>query len=186
MNVTPSKLPGAVVIEPKIFGDARGYFVETWNLARYVQAGVDVPFVQDNLSKSKRGVLRGLHVQSPAFQGKLVSVIEGEVFDVAVDIRLGSPTFGQWDAVVLTGENKKQFYVPAGMAHGFVVLSESATFAYKCTDLYAPKDELTLAWDDPELGVAWPLRDPLLSDKDKRGLALRDLPQERLLRYVPR
>lgn len=183
MQVTETKLPGAFVIEPKVFGDHRGYFLETWNRNRYQQSGISETFVQDNLSKSQRGVLRGLHFQSPAFQGKLVSVIEGEVFDVAVDIRLGSPTYGQWQSVVLSGENKRQFYVPPGMAHGFVVTSETAIFSYKCTDFYAPQDEISLMWDDPSLAIDWPISAPLLSEKDKRGLPLADLPQDRLMRF---
>lgn len=183
MNVIPTKIPDAMIIDPKVFGDARGFFVETWNHKRYVEAGLGDNFVQDNLSKSRRGVLRGLHFQSPSFQGKLVSVIEGEVFDVAVDIRIGSPTFGAWVGVMLSGENKRQFYVPPGLAHGFVVTSEEALFAYKCTHLYAPSEELTLMWNDPAIGIDWPIDEPALSDKDKKGLRLADLPKDRLLRY---
>jgi dTDP-4-dehydrorhamnose 3,5-epimerase len=184
MNVLPTKLPGALIVDPKVFGDARGFFLETYNAKRYVESGIRETFVQDNLSRSKRGVLRGLHIQSPAYQGKLVSVIEGEVFDVAVDIRLGSPTWGQWVGVTLSGENKRQCYVPPGMAHGFVVTSETALFSYKCTNLYDPAGEVTLAWDDPTVGVQWPTEDVLLSDKDKLGLALDKLPLDKLLKYT--
>jgi dTDP-4-dehydrorhamnose 3,5-epimerase len=137
-------------------------------------------FVQDNLSLSRRGILRGLHFQKPGTQGKLVWVIEGEVFDVAVDLRRSSPTFGKWHGLSLSGENKRQFYVPPGFAHGFAVTSETALFAYKCTDFYTPQHEVTLAWNDPEVGVRWPVEEPLLSEKDKRGLRLRDLPPELL------
>jgi dTDP-4-dehydrorhamnose 3,5-epimerase len=185
MNVVPTRIPGVVVIEPKVFGDSRGFFLETFHQERYANAGVKDAFVQDNLSRSKRGVLRGLHIQSPNFQGKLVSVLEGEVFDVAVDIRRDSPTFGKWEGIHLSAENKKQFYVPPGLAHGFVVLSEYALFSYKCTALYSPADELSLAWDDKDVGINWPIKDPILSEKDKKGLSLRDFPRERMLRFAP-
>lgn len=180
MKVTGCDIAGLLVIEPKVFGDARGFFLETWNEHRYREAGLAVRFVQDNLSLSRRGALRGLHFQNPNSQGKLVSVIEGEVFDAAVDLRRSSPTFGRWHGVNLSGQNRLQFYVPPGFAHGFAVLSESALFAYKCTELYSPRDEVTLLWDDPDVGVRWPVSEPVLSEKDKKGLRLCELPQDRL------
>ena len=180
MNVIPCEIPGLLIVEPQVFGDARGFFMETWNRQRYRDAGLEGDFVQDNVSLSRRGILRGLHFQNPGGQGKLVYALQGEVFDVAVDIRKGSPTFGRWHGLTLSAENKRQFFVPAGFAHGFAVVSETAMFAYKCTELYAPQNEVTLAWDDPELGIKWPLASPQLSEKDARGLRLREIPQERL------
>ena len=181
MNIIETKLPGVLVIEPKVFGDERGFFLETYNESRYKEAGIQELFVQDNLSFSRKGVLRGLHYQKPMEQGKLVQVIQGEVFDVAVDIRYGSPTFGQWVAETLSSENKKQFYVPPGFAHGFAVTSDTALFSYKCTDLYNPSGEKTILWKDDELGIPWPVDMPDLSEKDKQGqklsaLAEADLP----------
>jgi dTDP-4-dehydrorhamnose 3,5-epimerase len=180
MNVKPGTMQGLVVIEPKVFGDPRGFFMESWNLRKYQEAGVGVTFVQDNISVSKRGALRGLHFQNPNPQGKLVSVLQGEVLDVVVDLRLNSPTFGRWEAVALSSENKLQFYVPPGFAHGFVVLSDTAMFHYKCTEFYSPKDELTLLWNDPALGIEWPVKDPVVSEKDSKGHCLKDLPREKL------
>jgi dTDP-4-dehydrorhamnose 3,5-epimerase len=180
MNVRTCELAGLLIIEPKVFGDARGYFMETWNRQRYRETGLDMDFVQDNVSLSRRGILRGLHFQSPAAQGKLVAVLQGEVFDVAVDIRRSSPTFGRWHGLVLSDENKRQFFVPPGFAHGFSVLSDLALFAYKCTDYYAQADEVTIAWDDPDLGIHWPVKHPQLSPKDACGLRLRDVPTHRL------
>ncbi len=180
MNVIRCELEGLVIFEPQVFGDARGFFMETWNQRRYAEAGITAAFVQDNISFSRRGTLRGLHYQNPAAQGKLVSVLQGEVFDVAVDLRRSSPTFGKWHGLTLSSENKKQFFVPPGFAHGFVVMSESAMFHYKCTDLYSPAGEVTVRWDDPDIGVKWPLENPTLSAKDARGLRLRDVPRERL------
>ncbi len=180
MNVLNCHIPGLLIIEPKVFGDTRGFFLETWNRRRYGEAGLDVDFVQDNVSFSRRGILRGLHFQNPKPQGKLLQVLQGEVFDVAVDIRRSSPTFGKWHGLVLSGENKTQFYIPAGFAHGFVVLSETALFQYKCTELYSPQDEMAIRWDDPDLGIQWPLKEPLLSDRDAKGLRLRDMPSDRL------
>jgi dTDP-4-dehydrorhamnose 3,5-epimerase len=180
MNVTRCDIPGLLVIEPRVFGDARGFFLETWNEQRYRAAGLDLRFVQDNLSSSRRGTIRGLHFQNPRAQGKLVWAIQGEVFDVAVDLRRGSPTFGRWHGLTLSEQNRLQFYIPPGFAHGFAVLSDTAVFGYKCTDFYSPKDEVTLQWDDPDVGVAWPFRDPVLSEKDKHGIRLRDLPPDRL------
>ncbi len=182
MNVIRCELEGLLILEPKVFGDARGFFMETWNQRRYREAGLDASFVQDNLSQSRYGTLRGLHFQNPGAQGKLVSVLQGEVFDVAVDIRQGSPTFGKWHGTRLSGENKRQFYIPPGFAHGFAVLSETALFHYKCTAFYSPTDEMTLRWNDPDVGIAWPLENPMLSEKDARGLLLRGIPRERLFR----
>ena len=180
MKVTHCDIAGLLIIEPKVFGDARGFFMETWHEQRYREAGLDMRFVQDNLSLSRRGTLRGLHFQNPRSQGKLVSVIEGEVFDVAVDLRRSSPTFGRWHGVNLSAQNRLQFFVPPGFAHGFAVLSETALFAYKCTELYSPKDEMTLLWEDPDVGVQWPVSEPALSEKDKKGLRLREVPADRL------
>ncbi len=180
MNVIRCDVPGLVILEPKVFGDARGFFMETWNEQRYREAGIDVRFVQDNLSLSRRGILRGLHFQNPVPQGKLVSVLQGEVFDVAVDIRRSSPTFGKWEATRLSSENKRQFFVPPGFAHGFLVLSEAALFHYKCTNFYSPKTEISIRWDDPDIGIQWPLAEPLLSERDAKGLFLKDVPADRL------
>lgn len=180
MNILRCELEGLLLIEPNVFGDARGFFMETWNQRRYGEAGLPATFVQDNLSFSRRGALRGLHFQNPGSQGKLVSVLQGEVFDVAVDLRRSAKTFARWHAVNLSGENKRQFYVPPGFAHGFLVLSETALFHYKCTDFYAPQNELTLRWDDPDVNIAWPSSQPTLSDKDAKGLLLRDIPKDRL------
>lgn len=180
MRIVETTLPGVVIIEPDVFGDARGYFQETWNRARYSAIGLDVDFVQDNLSFSRRGILRGLHYQNPLAQGKLVSVLMGEVFDVAVDIRHGSPTFGRWMGVTLSAENKRQFYVPPGFAHGFCVTSETALFAYKCTEFYNPQYERSILWNDPDLGIDWPLSEPLLSEKDRRASRLKDIPRDML------
>lgn len=172
LRVEPRAIPGLFVIEPLVRGDERGYFYESYNERDYAAAGIGARFVQDNESRSRRGVLRGLHFQRRRPQGKLVRVLEGEVFDVAVDLRAGSSTFGRWDGLRLSGENRLQFYVPPGFAHGFLVLSEYATFAYKCTDFYFPEDEGGIRWDDPAVGVAWPLEGsvgaegPYLSPKD--------------------
>ena len=184
MHIIETPLPGVIIIEPKVFGDARGFFMETYNAERYRDAGVKEEFVQDNLSQSRKNILRGLHFQKPMEQGKLVQVLSGEVYDVAIDIRYGSPTFGQWEAVVLNSENKKQFYIPPGFAHGFVVTSEQALFMYKCTDFYNPAGECTIAWDDPELGIPWPVQSPILSSKDSVGCYLKDLSQSELPAYV--
>lgn len=174
MNVIETNLPGVVVIEPKVFGDSRGFFLETFQEERYREAGITERFVQFNHSRSRRGVLRGLHYQLEQTQGKLVMVMRGEVFDVAVDVRSGSPTFGQWYGCVLSDENHRQLYVPPGYAHGFAVLSEEADFFYQCTDYYHPPSEQGIAWDDPDLGIAWPLEDVLLSAKDQANPRLKD------------
>ncbi len=174
-NFIKTPIEGVTIIEPTVFGDARGYFMETYSEKEFAENGIDVKFVQDNESRSKKGVLRGLHFQKKNPQGKLVRVLEGEVFDVAVDLRKSSKTFGKWVGVTLSAENKKQFYIPEGFAHGFAVLSESATFAYKCTRFYAPGDEGGLMWNDPQIGIEWPVGDdfkPLLSEKDTKNPTL--------------
>ncbi len=176
MNVIPTALPGVAILEPKVFGDARGYFMETFNRDRYRAAGLPAHFAQDNISFSRRGVLRGLHFQNPHPQGKLVYVLEGEVFDVAADVRIGSPTFGRWVGVTLSAENKRQFYVPPGYAHGFCVTGETAVFAYKCTEVYHPEAERTIRWNDPQIGVHWPIANPTVSDRDTQAPLLAELP----------
>ena len=186
MRVIPTSLPGVLVIEPQIFGDSRGFFLETWNLARYREAGLPEAFVQDNVSRSSRGVLRGLHFQEPKAQGKLVTVLDGEVFDVAVDIRVGSPTFGKTAGETLSGESKRQIYIPPGFAHGFCVLSATAIFTYKCTESYAPEAEGGIIWNDPDLGIDWPALEPTLSAKDGKYPRLRDIDPSRLPVYRPR
>lgn len=183
MNVIETKLPGVLLIEPMVFGDARGFFMETWRQSLYNEFGITGQFVQDNLSFSTRGVLRGLHYQNPHAQGKLVSVVQGEVFDVAVDIRAGSPHFGQWEGVHLSGENHRQLWVPPGFAHGFCVLSDTVYFTYKCTDVYTPAAEGGVIWNDPDIGIEWPINDIILSEKDKVYPRLKDVPSERLSRY---
>lgn len=177
-NFIKTKIDGVYIIEAGVFGDNRGYFMETYNFNDFKVAGLDMVFVQDNQSKSKKGVLRGLHFQKTHPQGKLVRVISGEVFDVAVDIRKGSKTFGKWVGVTLSKENKRQFYIPEGFAHGFLVLSDEAEFCYKCTDFYHPEDEGGIAWDDPEICINWPLAgidEVILSEKDKNRVKLREM-----------
>jgi dTDP-4-dehydrorhamnose 3,5-epimerase len=180
---TPTALDGVLVIEPAVFGDARGFFFESWHRERYAGHGVPDTFVQDNVSRSTRGTLRGLHVQEPFAQGKLVQVLDGEVFDVAVDVRAGSPTFGRWVGERLSSENHRQIYVPPGFAHGFCVLSPSVLLSYKCTELYHPEAELSIAWNDPALAIAWPITDPLLSMKDAAAPVLANVPSTRLPRW---
>ena len=182
MKIIESSLPGVLVIEPTVFGDARGFFVETYRASELREAGLDLAFVQDNQSRSQRGVLRGLHYQLVQPQGKLVRVASGSVFDVAVDVRVGSPHFGRWFGTVLDDVTQRQMYVPPGFAHGYVVLSDVADFCYKCTDYYHPASEQGILWDDPDLGIAWPALDdpPLLSDKDRAYPRLRDQLPERL------
>jgi dTDP-4-dehydrorhamnose 3,5-epimerase len=175
MIVKETPLPGLLVIEPRVFRDDRGFFWETHHASRYAEAGIADPFVQDNVSRSTRGTLRGLHYQLKRPQGKLVWVVHGEVFDVAVDIRNSSPTFGKWFGLRLSGEEPKQLYIPPGFAHGFCVLSESADFAYKCTTFYSPDDERGIIWSDPEIGINWPIAEPLLSAKDQRFSRLREV-----------
>lgn len=176
MHAIPTRIPDVLLLEPKVFGDERGFFFESFNAKTFRDVtGVEVEFVQDNHSKSARNVLRGLHYQVQQPQGKLVRVVQGEVFDVAVDIRPESPTYGQWVGEILSAENKRQLWVPAGLAHGFLVLSETAEFLYKTTDYYAPSHERCIAWNDPDLAIAWPLdASPLLSAKDAQGMAFRE------------
>jgi dTDP-4-dehydrorhamnose 3,5-epimerase len=184
MKVTRTPVSGLLLIEPVLFRDTRGYFMESWNRERYREAGLPDEFVQDNVSFSRHGVLRGLHFQQPHPQGKLVCVLYGAVFDVTVDVRVGSPTFGSWTGYVLSEENSRQLFVPPGLAHGFVVTSDVALFSYKCTEYYRPSAETTLLWNDPELAIAWPVETPRVSDKDQRGVRLRDLPEVRLPRFA--
>lgn len=175
MNVVKTKLQDCVIIDPKVFGDERGFFLETFQADRYSElAGITLPFVQDNHSRSSKGVLRGLHYQKMKPQGKLVRVVRGEVYDVAVDIRIGSATFGEWEGVILSENNKKQFWVPPGFAHGFVVLSDTADFEYKCTDYYDSSDEGSILWSDPDLNISWPIASPILSTKDANAPRLVD------------
>lgn len=166
MKVIATELPEVVIVEPELFGDQRGFFLETYQFRRYVEAGVARPFVQDNMSRSSYGVLRGLHLQNPMTQGKLVSVLRGCVLDVAVDVRLGSPNFGRHVAVELSEENRRQLWVPRGFAHGFTVLSDTADFFYKCDELYSPKDEIVIRWNDPAIGIEWGVPEPSLSARD--------------------
>ena len=184
MKVIGSSLPGCVIIEPTVFGDDRGFFFETWNADRYGQHGLPTRFVQSNVSASARGVLRGLHYQWPSPQGKLVSVLEGEAYDVAVDIRRGSPHFGRWSAVILSAENKRQFWIPEGFAHGFAVLSERAIFSYLCTAQYDKSADAGVRWDDESIGIDWPISEPLLSEKDAKAPFLDDVSPDRLPIYV--
>ncbi len=171
----PASLPGVVILEPRVFGDQRGFFLESYNERAFAELGIEERFVQDNHSRSRRNVLRGLHYQIKHPQGKLVRVVEGEIVDVAVDMRRSSPTFGRWEAVRLSGDNKRMLWIPVGFAHGFRVISESAQVLYKATDYYAPEHERTLAWNDPDLKIDWALEgDPIVSAKDQRGVALRD------------
>jgi len=183
MRVTETELPGVLLVEPKVFGDARGWFVETHSVPRYRDAGITLPFVQDNLSRSSRGILRGLHLQQPRAQGKLVWVPDGSVFDVAVDVRVGSPTFGRWVGYELSSENHLQLWIPPGFAHGFMVTSETCLFSYKCTEIYEPSAELGVAWDDPEIGIRWPLTQAVLSAKDQKNPRLSEIPGDRLPTY---
>jgi dTDP-4-dehydrorhamnose 3,5-epimerase len=168
VKVLPTEIPGVVLIEPTVHRDARGFFLESYNSVRYREHGIDAVFVQDNHSRSAGGTVRGLHAQRLHPQGKLVRVLRGEVWDVAVDIRRGSPSFGRHVAARLSGENFRQIYIPPGFAHGFAVVSDEAEFEYKCTDFYHPEDELGIAWDDPDLGIPWPVDAPILSEKDRR------------------
>jgi len=183
VEVIETRLPGVLIIEPRAFGDTRGFFMETFSQEKYAEAGIKANFVQDNLSFSLRGVLRGLHYQNPNSQGKIVSVVQGEVFDVAVDIRIGSPHFGQWVGVNLSRENHRQLWIPPGFAHGFCVLSDTAYFTYKCTNIYTPSAEGGVMWNDPDIGVEWPIQDVVLSDKDKVYSRLKDVLVEKLPKY---
>jgi|TARA_B100000315_G_C14523527_1_gene562701 dTDP-4-dehydrorhamnose 3,5-epimerase len=184
VNVTRFDIPDLLLIEPQRFGDARGWFSEVWQATRYHEAGIKEDFVQDNLARSVKGVLRGLHAQQPHAQGKLVQVFSGRVFDVAVDLRVGSPTFGRWESVELDGDIGAQYYVPPGFAHGYCVLSDEALFGYKTTDIYSPESELSVRWNDPDIGIDWPLvSEPTLSDRDRVAPLLADVPESRLIRY---
>lgn len=183
MKVTETNLEGVLLIEPRVFTDSRGHFLEVYQEDLYAAAGIRGPFVQDNLVKSERHVLRGLHLQNPHGQGKLVQALEGEIFDVAVDVRPGSPTFGRWTAVNLSAANHCQIFVPADFAHGYVVLGEGALVSYKTTEVYAPDAELAIAWNDPEIGIDWPVADPVLSERDGAAPRLSEIPVSRLPRY---
>ncbi len=184
MKITKTKIEGLLIVEPEVFGDERGFFVETYNKKRYQESGIEPEFVQDNLSKSAKGVLRGLHMQKePYAQGKLVQVITGAVLDVAVDARPGSPTYGQWESVELSEENKKQFWIPAGFLHGFVSLQDDTIFSYKCTNLYNPKSEIGVIWNDKDLQIDWQLEkygidQPIISEKDQKGIVFSELSQQ--------
>ena len=177
MKFTPTEIPAVVLVEPTVFGDERGFFIESWERRKFAAAGIDADFVQDNHSRSVRGTLRGLHYQIEQPQGKLVRVTSGEVYDVAVDVRRASPTFGRWVGAVLSADNRRQLWIPPGFAHGFYVTSDAAEFQYKCTDFYAPAHERTIRWDDPDLAIDWPVpagARPLLSPKDADGIRFRD------------
>ena len=183
MKILETSLKGVLIIEPDVFTDQRGFFMETFHQEKYREHGIDVAFVQDNLSYSVRGTMRGLHYQHPHDQAKLIQVLTGRVFDVAVDIRSGSPTFGQWTGLELDSESRRQIFIPEGFAHGFCVLSERAVVTYKCTDFYAPNDEGGIIWSDPYVGIQWPITDPLLSEKDSKYPLLKDIPPDRLPPY---
>ncbi len=185
MKVTKTDLPGVLIIEPRVFQDARGFFLETYHADRYEDAGVLGPFVQDNHSRSLKGTVRGLHLQVRRPQAKLMRAVSGSMLDVAVDVRVGSPNFGQWTSALLSGDNFKQLYVPPGFAHGFAVLSDVVDVEYKCTDYYHPEDELTVRWNDPAIGIEWPRAEPTLSDRDRLAPPLADL-LDRLPRYTAR
>ncbi len=174
MNILQTALPGVVIIEPDVYRDGRGFFLETYHRERYVESGIPATFVQDNYSRSGQGTLRGLHAQVHGPQGKLIRASQGEVFDVAVDIRRGSPTFAQWVGVTLSGENFKQIYIPPGFAHGFCVMSEIADLEYKCTELYDPDDEIVISWKDSMIKINWPITNPILSNKDDTALGLHE------------
>lgn len=185
MKIIATSLPGCSVIEPAVHGDARGFFYESWNARTFAEAGLDFRFVQTNVSRSAQGVLRGLHYQWPNPQGKLVCVVEGEVYDVAVDIRVGSPTFGHWAAAILSAANKRHFWIPEGFAHGFAVLSENATFIYQCTAPYDRACDAGIRWNDGRVAVDWPIAQPILSDKDQKTPFLDEIAREKLPPYPP-
>lgn len=184
MNVIETQLPGCLIFEPRVFGDDRGFFYESFNADKLAPLGLDLAWKQGNVSSSVEGVLRGLHYQWPKPQGKFVSVVQGEVWDVAVDIRRGSPTFGKWTAVTLSAKNKRHFWIPSGFAHGFVVTSETAVFNYLCTETYDPKADSNVAWNDPELAIDWPVSNPSLSPKDEIAPFLKDIAEDRLPIYI--
>ena len=183
MKVLPTEIGAVVIIEPEVFGDQRGFFLESFQRRRYGESGIDTDFVQDNISFSVRNTLRGLHFQNPRGQAKLVQVLEGEIYDVAVDIRRGSPTFGQWTSALLSGDNHRQFFLPAGFAHGFCVISETALFMYKCSEYYAPESEAGICWNDPDLAIPWPIQNPILSQRDSNFPQLRAIDPNRLPVY---
>lgn len=185
LQFVETALPGVIEIVPQVFKDQRGFFMEIFHQEKYENAGISKPFVQDNYSHSSRGTVRGLHYQLQNPQGKLVYVMAGEIFDVIVDIRLGSPTFGKWVSLSLSSDNRKQVFIPEGFAHGFCVISETADVMYKCTDLYAPGDDHGVLWSDPAIGIDWPVKEPTLSDKDMKYLRLSETPQDRLPVYSP-
>ena len=185
MNIVETDVPGVLIVEPAVHGDERGWFLETWQANRYAEGGIKGDFVQDNMARSRHGILRGLHLQHPHAQGKLVQVVMGEVFDVAVDVRRGSPHFGKWVGVLLSGESHRQLWVPPGFAHGYLVTSNEAVFSYKCTDYYHPETDLSIRWDDPDIGIDWPIvGPPVLSEKDATALLLKDVAPDRLPEYV--
>ncbi|HUN63301.1 MAG TPA: dTDP-4-dehydrorhamnose 3,5-epimerase [Candidatus Sulfotelmatobacter sp.] len=176
MQIIPTEIPDVLLLEPRVFEDSRGVFLEIYQERKFAAAGIDARFVQDNLSESRRGVLRGLHFQVQQAQGKLIHILQGEIFDVAVDLRKGSPSFGKWVGVTLSSTKHHALWIPAGFAHGFYVCSDTAKVLYKVTDFYAPEHERTLLWNDPDVGIAWPLQgEPILSDKDRAGQLLRDV-----------
>lgn len=183
MKIHETSLPSVLLLEPQVFGDARGFFYESYNQARFREAGISATFVQTNFSRSVKGTLRGLHYQWPHAQGKLVSVVEGEVFDVAVDIRRDSPTFGKWAGVMLNAENKRHLWIPEGFAHGFCVVSDHAIFTYQCSAFYNREADAGIRWNDPDIGIDWPVTQPLLSDKDMKAPLLKDVLPERLPEY---
>jgi dTDP-4-dehydrorhamnose 3,5-epimerase len=183
VKIIETELPGVVVIEPRVFGDDRGYFLETWSRSKYVALGLPGEFVQDNVSLSGPRVIRGLHYQHPSAQGKLVMALRGEVFDVAVDIRRGSPTFGRWTGVLLSDSTLRQMYVPPGFAHGFAVVGDAALVSYKCTSAYNAQHESSIRWDDPEIGIEWPVANPIVSAKDRDASRLHEMPIDRLPGY---
>jgi dTDP-4-dehydrorhamnose 3,5-epimerase len=184
MKIVKTEIPGVIILEPKVFQDDRGFFMETYQKQKYAEAGITTTFVQDNYSFSQKNTLRGLHYQYPHAQAKLVQVLQGSVLDIAVDIRRGSPTFGKWISIELTENNNKQFFIPAGFAHGFVVLSETATFTYKCSDFYSPADEKGILFSDSELDIDWPQEKFILSEKDREYPCLRLIPPEHLPEYA--
>ncbi len=184
MKIQETSIAGVLIIETDVFGDNRGSFMESYHMARYKKKGILADFVQDNISRSVKGTLRGLHYQVPHQQAKLVYVVKGEIFDVALDIRSGSPTFGKWTGVTLSEDNHRQLFIPEGFAHGFCVLSESAVFEYKCSDFYSPESEGGILWSDPDLAIDWPIKAPLLSEKDSVNPCLRNVPKDRLPQFT--
>jgi dTDP-4-dehydrorhamnose 3,5-epimerase len=182
MQVKATELQGVIIIEPEIYRDSRGYFFESWNVEKYKDS-LPFNFVQDNISYSRKGVLRGMHFQNPRPQAKLVSVLYGEIFDVIVDLRLGSPTFKKWFGLYLSSQNHRQLFIPEGYAHGFIVTADEAIFHYKCSGYYSPIDELGIVWNDPELNINWPIENPIVSSKDKNASLLKEIPEERLFAY---